>query len=138
MATHTGPTGFLSRWAFALVLVLGTYNPTGWSFVDWALGDDTEFGPALAIVGLLLLIGWIFLVKTTWDALGWLGVTLGAALFAAIIWFFIDIGWISMESTGVLTWLVLIVISLILAVGMAWSFFKRRLTGQINVDDVED
>lgn len=138
MATHTGPTGFLSRWAFALVLVLGTYNPTGWSFVDWALADDTEFGPALAIVGLLLLIGWIFLVKTTWDALGWLGVTLGAALFAAIIWFFIDIGWISMESTGVLTWLVLIVISLILAVGMAWSFFKRRLTGQINVDDVED
>ena len=43
-----------------------------------------------------------------------------------------------MESTGILTWLVLIVISLILAAGMAWSFFKRRLTGQINVDDVED
>ena len=28
--------------------------------------------------------------------------------------------------------------SLILADGMSWSFFKRSLTGQINVDDVED
>lgn len=138
MANHVGPAGFFSRWLFALVLVLGTYNPTGFSFVDWAFSEGSEFSPLVLIVGILLLIGWIFLVKTTFDALGWLGVTLGAALFAAIIWFFIDIGWISMESTGILTWLVLIVISLILAAGMAWSFFKRRLTGQINVDDVED
>ncbi|MEM1411734.1 MAG: DUF6524 family protein [Pseudomonadota bacterium] len=138
MSNTVGPVGFFSRWLFSLLLVLGTYNPTGYSFIGWTLGEETEFGPLIVIVGLLLLIGWIFLVKTTFDALGWLGVTLGAALFAAIIWFFIDIGWISMESTGVLTWLVLIVISLILAAGMAWSFFKRRLTGQINVDDVED
>ena len=138
MSNHTGPVGFFSRWIFALVLVLGTYNPTGYSFIGWALGDETEFGPLIVIVGILLLIGWIFLVKTTFDALGWLGVTLGAGLFAAIVWFFVDIGWISMESPSVLTWIVLVVISLILAAGMAWSFFKRRLTGQINVDDVED
>ena len=43
-----------------------------------------------------------------------------------------------MESTGILTWLTLVVISLILATGMAWSHVKRRITGQINVDDVED
>ena len=138
MSNTVGPVGFFSRWMFALLLVLGTYNPSGYSFIGWALGEDTEFGPLIVIVGILLLIGWIFLVKTTFDALGWLGVTLGAALFAAIIWFFIDIGWISLESTSVLTWIVLVVISLILAAGMAWSFFKRRLTGQINVDDVED
>ena len=43
-----------------------------------------------------------------------------------------------MESTGLLTWLSLIVISLILAAGMSWSFLKRSLTGQLNVDDVDD
>ncbi len=138
MANKVGPSGFLGRWLFALVLVLGTYNPTGFSWLGWALGETTEFGPVIVIVGLLLLIGWIFLVRTAFDALGWLGVTLGAALFAAVIWLLVDLGWISMESTGVLTWLTLIVISLILAVGMAWSFFKRSLTGQLNVDDVED
>ena len=64
--------------------------------------------------------------------------TLGGALFAAIVWFFIDIGWLSLESTGILTWIVLVIISLILAAGMSWSYLKRSLTGQINVDDVDD
>jgi hypothetical protein len=138
MANSIGPSGFLGRWILALVLVLGTYNPTGFSYVGWVFGENSEFGPVMAIVGLLLLIGWIFIVKTTFDAIGWLGVTLGGALFAAIIWLLVDIGWISLESTGLLTWISLIIISLILAAGMSWSFFKRSLTGQINVDDVED
>ncbi len=138
MANNIGPSGFLGRWILALVLVLGTYNPTGFSYVGWVFGENSEFGPVMAIVGLLLLIGWIFIVKTTFDAIGWLGVTLGGALFAAIIWLLVDIGWISLESTGLLTWISLIIISLILAAGMSWSFFKRSLTGQINVDDVED
>ena len=90
------------------------------------------------IVGLVLLIGWILCIKTTFAALGWLDVTLGGALFAAFIWLLVDLGWVSMESTGILTWLTLVVISLILATGMAWSHVKRRITGQISVDDVED
>ena len=138
MASRIGPTGFLGRWALALVLVLGTYNPTGFSYVGWVFGENSGFGPGMAVVGILLLIGWIFVVKTTFDAIGWLGVILGGALFAAIIWGLVDLGWISMESRGLLTWLSLIVISLILAAGMSWSFFKRSLTGQLNVDDVDD
>lgn len=138
MAGSIGPTGFLARWALALVLVLGTYNPTGFSFVGWAFGEGAEFGPSVLIVGLILLIGWIFVVKTTFDAIGWLGVALGGALFAAIIWFFIDLGWLSLESEGIVSWLILIVISLILAAGMSWSYLKRSLTGQYNVDDVDD
>lgn len=138
MGQKVGVDGFLARWVFALVLVLGTYNPSGYSYITWVLDGDTSFGPVVVIIGLLLLIGWIFCVKTTFDAIGWLGVTLGAALFAAIIWLLVDIGWLSLESTGIMTWLALVVISLILAVGMAWSHVKRRITGQLNVDDVDD
>ncbi|MFC1695343.1 DUF6524 family protein [Pseudomonadota bacterium] len=138
MSEKVGIDGFLARWVFALVLVLGTYNPSGYSYITWVLDGDTSFGPVVVIIGLLLLIGWIFCVKTTFDAIGWLGVTLGAALFAAIIWLLVDVGWLSLESTGIMTWLALVVISLILAVGMAWSHVKRRITGQLNVDDVDD
>ena len=138
MGQKLGIDGFLGRWIFALVLVLGTYNPSRFSYVTWVLDEETTFGPVVTIVGLLLLIGWIFCVKTTFDALGWLGVTLGAALFAAVIGLLVDIGWVSLESTGILTWFTLVVISLILATGMAWSHVKRRITGQINVDDVDD
>lgn len=138
MGQKVGIDGFLARWVFALVLVLGTYNPSGFSYITWVLDGETSFGPVVVIIGLLLLIGWIFCVKTTFDAIGWLGVTLGAALFAAIIWLLVDVGWLSLESTGIMTWLALVVISLILAVGMAWSHVKRRITGQLNVDDVDD
>lgn len=138
MGNRVGIDGFIGRWIFALILVLGTYNPSGFSYVSWTLDSETEFGPVVTIVGLLLLIGWIFCVKTTFDSIGWLGVTLGAALFAAVIWLFVDLGVVSMESTSVLTWMSLVVLSLILAVGMAWSHVKRRITGQIDVDDVED
>jgi hypothetical protein len=138
MGQTVGIDGFFARWAFALILVLGTYNPSGFSFITWAFDGDTTFGPVVVIIGLLLLIGWIFCIRATFNAIGWLGVTLGAALFAAIIWLFVDLGLISMESTGILTWIALVVISLILAVGMAWSHIKRRITGQLNVDDVDD
>jgi hypothetical protein len=47
-------------------------------------------------------------------------------------------GWITMETTDILTVMILVVISLILAAGTAWSHVKRRLTGLVNVDDVED
>lgn len=138
MGQKIGIDGFLGRWIFALLLVLGTYNPSGYSYFSWAFNEEAAFGPVLTIVGLVLLIGWIFCIKTAFDALGWLGVTLGAALFAAVTWLLVDTGLISMESTGILTWLSLIVVSLILAVGMAWSHIKRRITGQINVHDVDD
>ena len=138
MGQKVGFAGFLWRWAFALVLVLGTYNPSGYSFITWVFASETEFGPLILIIGLLLLIGWIFVVNATFQAIGWLGVTLGAALFAAVIWLLVDVDLLSMESTGIMTWFALVVLSLILAVGMAWSHVKRRITGQLNVDDVDD
>jgi hypothetical protein len=36
-----------------------------------------------------------------------------------------------------LTWIVLVGLSLLLAVGMSWSHIRRRLTGQVDVDEVE-
>jgi hypothetical protein len=88
--------------------------------------------------GVALLIAWIVFLRATFLSLGWLGIILGAALFGCFIWLLIDIGWLSMDSTGAITWLVLLLISLILAVGMSWSHIRRRLTGQVDVDDVED
>ena len=70
--------------------------------------------------------------------MGWLGVSLGAALFASIIWLLVNIGWLSLDSTGVITYLALLLLSLILATGMSWSHIRRRLTGQFDVDDMDD
>ena len=138
MANKFTAGSFLARWAFAVVLVFGTYNPSGYSYFGWVLGEESIIEPVVAIAGLVLLIAWIIYLRATFLSMGWLGVTLGTALFASIIWLLVDIGWLSLESTGIISYLALILLSLILATGMSWSHIRRRLTGQIDVDDVED
>jgi hypothetical protein len=63
---------------------------------------------------------------------------LGAAFFACLIWLLVDVGLLSLDSTSALTWVVLLLLSLILATGMSWSHIRRRLTGQFDVDDMDD
>ena len=64
MASTPGFPGFLLRWIFAFALVAGTYNPTHYSFVQWVRQSD-DITPVIALVGIVLLIGWIFFLRTT-------------------------------------------------------------------------
>ena len=91
----------------------------------------------MAIAGIALLIGWVIFLSATFQSLGWVGIALGAALFAAIIWLLVDVQWLRLESPGAFTWVALLLIALILGAGMSWSHIWRRLTGQFDVDDVD-
>jgi len=138
MAKQFNVVSLLLRFLFAVALVFGTYNPTDFSYISWVSSGEVGFEPITALVGIALLIGWIVFLRATFLSLGWLGIILGAALFACLLWLFIDIGWLSLEATGTITWLVLLMLALILAVGLSWSHIRRQLTGQVDVDDVED
>jgi hypothetical protein len=138
MATEFNAGGFVGRWVFALALVLGTYNPTDYSYISWITTAGVTFGPVVALVGVALLIGWIIYLRATFKSMGWFGIVLGAAFFGCIIWLLVDVGWLSLESTNAFAWVVLVLLSLILAVGMSWSHIRRRLTGQFDVDDQDD
>jgi len=92
----------------------------------------------VAIVGLVLLIGWIMFIRATFMSMGWLGITLGAALFGCIVWLMVDQDWLALDSEGTIAWVVLIILSLILAVGMSWSHIRRRMSGQFDVDEKDD
>ena len=135
MATEFSVGGFFARWLFAVALVFGTYNPSDYSYMDWVLGSTSEFGPVMALAGVALLIAWIIFLRATFLSIGVLGITLGAALFGCLVWLLIDIGLLSLDSTGAITWIILLVLSLILATGMSWSHIRRRLTGQFDVDE---
>lgn len=138
MARNLSTGGFLARVAFALILVLGTYNPTDLSYISWAFSENHAFGPITALLGVVLLISWIIFLRATFLSLGWLGISLGAALFGCFIWLFVDIGWLSLDTPTAITWVALLMLAMILAVGLSWSHIRRRLTGQVDVDDIED
>lgn len=138
MATEFNTISFIGRWLFAIALVLGSYNPTQWCYYSWATAETTSFGPIVAIVGIVLLIGWIVFLRATFMSMGWLGITLGAALFGCIVWLMVDQGWLTLDSEGAIAWVVLVILSLILAVGMSWSHIRRRMSGQFDVDEKDD
>ncbi len=138
MASEFNAGSFVGRWVFALVLVLGTYNPTEYSYISWIMSEGVSFGPVIALVGIALLIGWIIFLRATFMSMGWLGIVLGAAFFGCIIWLLVDIGWLSLESSTAFAWVALLILSLILAVGMSWSHIRRRMSGQFDVDEKDD
>lgn len=138
MAREFTAVGFFARWVFALALVGATYNPTQYSFVQWATHESTQFGPLIALAGLVLLILWVIFLRATLRSLGLVGIALGAALFGCFVWLLVEQGWLSMDSTTALTWVALVLISLILAIGLSWSHVRRRLSGQFDVDETDD
>jgi len=129
---------FLGRLLFALILVLCSYNPSGYSWLHWATAETTTRGPVVALAGVVLLIAWVIYLRATFISLGWVGIGLGSTLFACVVWLLVDFGWIDMHSTTAMSWLGLILMAFLLAVGMSWSHIRRRLSGQYDINEAED
>jgi len=125
--------GVIWRVVFAIALVLFTFNPSGHSFYHWFTEPPTGITAAKAFVGILLLIGWVFCIRTALVALGMLGLVLGAALFGTLVWLLVDSGWIDLRGTSAMTWVVLVIVGALLGFGLSWSLIRARSTGQVEV-----
>jgi hypothetical protein len=130
--------GFVMRWAFALALVIVTFNPTPWSYTGWLLGSPGDRLPLKALAGVALLILYAIFLRATWRSIGPLGLALAGLFFAAVLWVLIDYGWLDPRQAELMTWITLVVIATVLAIGMSWSHVRRRLSGQADVDDVDE
>lgn len=129
--------GFFLRFAFAFVLVILTYNPTGTSYVGWLRAFESGNEPYKLLAGALLLTGYAIYVRATAHSLGKGGALLLTAIFGLIMWILIDADILPID-TPALIWVVEFFIALLLAVGMTGAFIWRRLTGQYHVADAED
>ena len=132
-----GLIGFLIRMGFGVVLVLATYNPTGPSWIHWvAEGFETDL-PLKVLSGIVLLIGYIVVLRASFRSIGIVGKVLAGALFAALAWVAYDYGYLNVEDTSLIEWLVLIAMGLILGLGLSWSHIRRMISGQFDTDDVD-
>jgi hypothetical protein len=125
-------TGVGIRLLLAIALVVATFNPTGYSLSHWLVGEPLGVTPGKLLAALLLLIGWIACLRTALVALGWIGMVIGAAFLAALVWLTIDIGLISMNGTAIV-WVSLVVVGILLGVGLSWSLLRAKATGQLEV-----
>lgn len=129
--------GFLIRWAFAFLLLAATYNPTQWNFVRWAMGNYQNMLSVTILVGLILAIGYIIFLRATLRSIGMFGMLLVLAVAGTLLWVLFDQGFIDLTNPTINTWLGIIVMSLVLAIGLSWSIVRRKISGQADVDDVD-
>jgi hypothetical protein len=130
---------FMVRFAASLVLIFITYNPAEFSYYHWAIAPlPGEFSVLKGFVGVALLVGYTMFLRATGRSLGILGILLAGAFFGTLVWLIADTGLLPLDSVAAVTWIVLFVFACVLAVGMSWSHVRRRVSGQVDMDDVDE
>lgn len=135
MASSFQFSSFLTRFFIALVLVFLSFNPSGYSFFHWASLQEFPL-PVLLLGGIVLLIGWVIFLRATLRSLGPIGIGLAAALFACLVWVAIYYNLLVIGST-IFVYIILVVVSAVLGIGMSWSHVRRRMSGQADMDDID-
>lgn len=128
--------GFLLRWVFAFALLAATYNPTDFNFVRWA--STSEQLSMVVLAGLVLLVGYVIYLRATLRSIGAFGMALILAIVGALLWVLYDFGLLDLQNRNLTVWLGIVALSIVLGVGLSWSIIRRKLSGQADVDDVDE
>jgi len=121
----------------AAILVLLTYNPEGWSYYHWTIPNLPAFSVLKGFAGVSLLIGWVILLRATIASLGILGIILTIAFFGLAIWLLVDVIGLQANNLHVITYIIEAIIIAVLGVGVSWSHIRRRITGQVDTDELD-
>ena len=138
MANNVGITwgGILIRFLTAVVLVFTTYNPEGYSYIHWVRDNLEEGLPLKLFAGVVLLIAWTVFIRATLRSLGAFGLLLAFGFFAALLWLIVHYGLVPADSVRAMTYIALVVLCGVLATGVSWSHIRRRITGQVDTDEL--
>ncbi|WP_187430291.1 hypothetical protein ROLI_008220 [Roseobacter fucihabitans] len=130
--------GFLTRWFFAFALVAATFNPTPYNYVTWVRAYGDMNLSIAVLLGLVLSVGYIIYLRATLRSIGAGGMVLVLAILAALIWVLHDLGVLKLNSASFKIWLGLGALSFVLGIGLSWSHVRRALSGQSDMDDVDE
>ncbi|AXI42993.1 DUF6524 family protein [Sulfitobacter sp. SK011] len=129
--------GFIMRWLCAFLLLAVTFNPTEYNYVNW-VRDFGGMNMSIAVLlGLLLAIGYIIYLRATLRSIGGFGMLLVLAVVAAALWVLYDLGVLRLDNSSMNVWLALAALSFVLGIGLSWSHMRRALSGQADMDDVD-
>ena len=136
MSEPFGVKGFVARWLAAMLLVLATYNPSGYSYYHWVSALDPGDWILKLLVGVVLAILYATFGLATQRSLGRLGIAAWLLFFAVVTGTMIDFGLIRVAGSGTVATILLVVLANLLAVGVSWSYVRARLSGQADTNNV--
>ncbi len=131
-------TGFILRWIVAFGLLAATFNPTEWNYAHWVQQNFSDEAPMALLIGLLLFVGYIIYLRATLRSIGGFGMLMVLAIVGALLWVLYDYELLTLTDTSQVVWLGLMALSLVLGIGLSWSHVRRSLSGQSDVDDLDE
>ena len=90
-----------------------------------------------AFIGVILLVGWIILIRATLGSLGTIGILLAIAFFGLAIWLIIDVLGLSADNARVISYIIQLMLAGVLSIGVSWSHVRRRISGQVDTDELD-
>jgi uncharacterized membrane protein len=130
--------GFIWRWLAAFGLLSASFNPTEYNYVRWAQDYGSDNLSIAVLVGLLLLIGYIIYLRATFRSIGTVGMVLVLAVVGALLWVLYDLEILRLDNQSMNIWLGIGALATVLGIGLSWSHVRRTLSGQADMDDVDD
>lgn len=130
--------GILTRWLAAFALLAVTFNPTPYNYVSWVRDYGSENLSIAVLAGLILLVCYIIFLRATLRSIGAVGVVLLLAIFGALIWVLYDFDLLTLDNQSMNVWLGVLALSVVLGIGLGWSHVRRAMTGQTDVDDIDE
>jgi hypothetical protein len=123
--------GVLARVIMCLALVFGTWNPSGYCYLDWVRSAGPLLAEKAAATGALLIL-FVLFIRIAHAALGRPGIAaIVAVLFTGTL-SLSELNVIDLGQPRTRTYVLLTCSALLLAGGMLWSLFKERIMGQAN------
>lgn len=128
---------FLIRVCATLFVVLSTYNPSGVSYVHWLSRAWPQDWLLQVPVGVVYLLVYYILIRTTVRAIRITGIVLVTALLASAVWVMMDAGIIAIRDVDDLATILLYMLGVLFAIGISWMRVFILITGQVSVDRLD-
>ena len=80
----------------------------------------------------------VFYLRATLRSIGIFGMVLVLAVVGTLLWVLFDQGMINLDNPTVNTWIAIVALSVVLAIGLSWSIVRRKLSGQADIDDADE
>ncbi len=90
------------------------------------------------LLGLLLLVGYIIYLRATLRSIGTFGMALVLAIVGALLWVLYDQELMKLNTPSQNVWIGIVALSFVLGIGLSWSHVRRTLSGQSDMDDVDE
>jgi len=139
--TKTGKKETHLRWWVSLVLsmalAIGTWNPSGYHFIQYISGGDplSGFRPFYILTMLAL---WLMAIKAVLQSIKIYGAIIALAIIVAFVWGLAQYGMFDASKWNNLGWVATISMGLIIWLGLNASIMWKKATGVYTTDVTDE